>query len=200
MDKRIIFNPASGGPAVVLTPAPQARGCTLNDDGERLFAAFPNDAAVVKAMLACTPADMADKLANPFPGLTTRIYRPETSKEFVVRVAAKDVPPDARDVTVIDVADVPTDLVFRNAWIVRDGRLVYDMPKARDILRDKIREARAPQLAALDIEYQRADERGDTTRKAEIAIRKQALRDAPADTAIEAAATIEALEAVWLLP
>ncbi len=199
-DKRIAYNPASGGAAVVVIPAPQARGCTLNDDGEKLFTAFPNDAAVLRAMLAGTPANMADTLANPFPGLTTKLYRGETDDEFVSRIVAKDVPADVRDVAVIDIADVPADLTFRNAWIVQAGRLVHDMPRARKIWRGKIREARAPLLAALDVEYQRADEHGDADAKAAIVARKQVLRDAPNDPAIEAAQTVDDLRAAWPLP
>ena len=52
-------------------------------------------------------------------------------------------------------------------------------------------------LAALDVEYQHADERGDVAEKARIAAKKQALRDVTADPAIEAAQTPEALKAVW---
>lgn len=74
--------------------------------------------------------------------------------------------------------------------------VTVDMAKARDIQRERIREMRAPVLAELDTAYQRADERGDTEAKANIASRKQALRDATEDPAIEAAQTPEELKAV----
>ncbi|TWT11879.1 hypothetical protein FQU96_14705 [Reyranella sp. CPCC 100927] len=74
------------------------------------------------------------------------------------------------------------------------------MPRAREIWRGKIRQARAPLLAVLDVEYQRADERGDADAKATIVARKQVLRDAPNDPAIEAAQTVDDLRAVWPLP
>lgn len=97
-------------------------------------------------------------------------------------------------VTKINPADIPSDRTFRDAW---DRKLRVNMSKARDVWRDKIREARAPHLAALDVEYQRADEAGDTKWKKKIASRKQALRDAPADPRIDAAKTPDRLKAVW---
>ena len=94
--------------------------------------------------------------------------------------------------------DIPGDRYFRGAWSMNGGgKVEVDMPRARDIQRDKMRRARAPKLAALDTDYKRADELGDTAAKADIAARKQALRDVTADTAIEAAQTPEELREVW---
>lgn len=75
--------------------------------------------------------------------------------------------------------------------------ITIDMPKARDIWKDKIREERKPKLEKLDVEFMRAVEADDTAKKSEIATKKQALRDATSDPAIEAAATPEALKQVW---
>ena len=72
-----------------------------------------------------------------------------------------------------------------------------DMAKAREIHKTNIITARAPKLAELDIEYQRADETNDTSKKSEIAAKKQALRDAPADSGIAAASDADALKAQW---
>lgn len=74
--------------------------------------------------------------------------------------------------------------------------IMVNMKKARDIQRDRIRVMRAPLLAELDIAYQRADEQDDAEAKADIAARKQSLRDATKDPAIEAARTPEELKAV----
>jgi hypothetical protein len=71
----------------------------------------------------------------------------------------------------IDRAAIPLDRTFRGAW---RPDLTVDMAKAREIYRNKLRFMRAPKLAALDVEYQRADERGDVAAKAEIAARKRA--------------------------
>ena len=70
-----------------------------------------------------------------------------------------------------------------------------NMTKARDIHRDKVRQARNPRLAAKDVEFQRALETGANT--AAIVAAKQALRDAPASAAIEAATTPDELKASW---
>ena len=51
-----------------------------------------------------------------------------------------------------------------------------NMDKARDIHRDKVRQARNPKLASKDIEFQRALESGADT--SAIVADKQALRDA----------------------
>lgn len=70
-----------------------------------------------------------------------------------------------------------------------------NMNKAREIHRERIRQARNPKLAAKDIDFQRALETGADT--ATIVNEKQALRDAPAAAAINAATTPEELKAAW---
>ena len=70
-----------------------------------------------------------------------------------------------------------------------------NMTKARDLHRDKVRQARNPKLAEKDVEFQRALESGADT--AAIVAAKQALRDAPASAAIEAATTPDELKASW---
>jgi len=70
-----------------------------------------------------------------------------------------------------------------------------DMAKAREIHKTKIREARTPKLAELDIEFQKALETGAST--TDIVAKKQALRDAPADSSIAAASDTDALKAQW---
>ena len=69
------------------------------------------------------------------------------------------------------------------------------MTKAREIHKNKIREAREPLLNALDIEFQKALETGAST--TDIVAKKNALRDAPADSAINSASDTNALKAQW---
>lgn len=96
------------------------------------------------------------------------------------------------------VGNLPADRAFRDAWHhAGGGKVAVHMDRARAIHLDRLRAARAPALEALDIDYQRADERGDTAAKAEIAKRKQALRDLPATLRLEQHATPEALAAAW---
>ena len=70
-----------------------------------------------------------------------------------------------------------------------------DMAKAREIHKAKIREARIPKLAELDVEFQKALETGAST--TDIVSKKLALRDAPADSGIAAARDADALKAQW---
>tara|TARA_R100000353_G_scaffold6695_1_gene8732 strand:+ start:339 stop:602 length:264 start_codon:yes stop_codon:yes gene_type:complete len=70
-----------------------------------------------------------------------------------------------------------------------------NMDKAKEIHKNKIRKARAPKLAELDVEFQKALETSaDTT---SIVSKKKALRDAPANAAIDAAKTEAELKATW---
>lgn len=94
--------------------------------------------------------------------------------------------------------DLPATRAYRGAWTDTGVRIEHDMVKARDIHREKLRRARAPLLAALDVEYQLADEQNDTKGKRAVAARKQALRDAPADPRIAQAETIEQLASIAL--
>ena len=70
-----------------------------------------------------------------------------------------------------------------------------DMAKAREIHKTNIRNARAPKLAELDIEFQKALETGAST--TDIVAKKQALRDAPAAAGIASASDTAALKAQW---
>jgi len=74
--------------------------------------------------------------------------------------------------------------------------ITVNMTKAVEIKKDMIRAERDPKLAALDVEFMRAVEAGDTAAQATISAQKQALRDATDDPAITAASTPEELKAV----
>ena len=75
--------------------------------------------------------------------------------------------------------------------------ITINMDKARDIHRDKVREARDSKLASKDVEFMRAVETGDTNAQTTVAAEKQALRDATAAAAIDAATTADELKAAW---
>ena len=70
-----------------------------------------------------------------------------------------------------------------------------DMAKAKEVHRKNIRDARAPKLAALDVDFQRALETSSDTSL--IVANKQALRDAPAAAGIATATTTDELKAQW---
>ena len=97
--------------------------------------------------------------------------------------------------TSYDAADytIPAERTFRGAWEADAdaGIISVDMAAAKDIWRDKIRQARTEPLEALDTAFMKALETGaDTT---QITADKQALRDAPNDPRIDAATMPEEL-------
>ena len=96
--------------------------------------------------------------------------------------------------------EIPAERTFRNGWEANEdtGVISVNMAKAKDIWRDKIRQARVEPLATLDTAYMKALETSaDTT---QIIADKQALRDAPALSSIDAASTVDELVAIQPIP
>lgn len=106
MNKRIIYPTDDGGVAVII-PAPEARKQVLVS--EAVTEQVQHDAVLdeegneVKAAYEETVT------------ITPTVYRDETDEEFAEWIAAKDVP-EGKPFQIIDVADVPSDRTFRNAW------------------------------------------------------------------------------------
>ena len=73
--------------------------------------------------------------------------------------------------------------------------ITTDMAKAREIHKNNIREARKPLLESLDNEFQKTQETSPDT--SAIVAKKNALRDAPADSGIASASDEAALKAQW---
>ena len=72
-----------------------------------------------------------------------------------------------------------------------------NIPKAKELQKERFRQVRKPLLDALEIDYQRADEAGDASKKTEIATKKQALRDVTNNTALNDATSEAEVRAVW---
>ena len=94
-------------------------------------------------------------------------------------------------------ATVPSDRHFRNAWTLSGSTITEDLSTAKNIFKDKIREVRTPLLAAEDVVYMKALEVDDADAKTASVTKKQALRDAPAASAITNATTITELKNAW---
>jgi len=73
--------------------------------------------------------------------------------------------------------------------------IIVNPDKAKAIWKDKWREARKPLLATLDIEFMKAVELADTEKQAEIAAKKQALRDVTQTEIV--GNTPEEIKSVW---
>lgn len=98
---------------------------------------------------------------------------------------------------VVLLSSIPTGHPYRNALIYDGDSVIVDMVKARDIHRDTIRIVRKIAFADNDIAVNDALLSGDADAKDVAIARRDELRDAPADPAIDAALTPEALSAVW---
>lgn len=94
-------------------------------------------------------------------------------------------------------ATVPSNRHFRGAWTLSGTTITEDLVTSKDIFKDKIREVRASLLAAEDVVYMKALEVDDADAKTASATKKQALRDAPAASAITNATTITELKNAW---
>ena len=69
--------------------------------------------------------------------------------------------------------------------------------RPKELQKERFRQVRKPLLEALDIDYQRADEAGDTSKKTEVATKKQALRDVTNSTTLNDATSEAEVRAVW---
>ena len=167
--KRIIYTRPDGGVSVV-NPAPQAKQLSETED------AF---------VLRVAAKDVPVTLINPPVGVSEMMARADATR---MGFAYRDTP-----FQIVEATAIPVDRTFRNAL---KSDLTFDMPKCRDIWRDKLRELRRPKMQILDAAYMQADERGDTVEKTRLAAEKQKLRDVTADPAIEAAQTPEELKTV----
>lgn len=130
------------------------------------------------------------------------VFERQATEENVIDELSRFALTDGRTIVgwkLIGESEIPADRTYRDAWAHDgSGKIFHDMPRARELHRAKLRRARVTLLESLDIEAIRADESGDKKAKAAVVARKQALRDAPADPAIEAAKTIEELKEVTL--
>lgn len=125
----------------------------------------------------------------------------EPTPDYIEAIIAKhDWPPPLRavswEIAPNDIVNEGTDRTFRGAWRANGKRIDVDMPKAREIQRERLRRMRAPLLEELDVDYMKAGELGNDAAQGLITTKKQALRDVTADPAIEAAQTPEELKAV----
>ena len=113
---------------------------------------------------------------------------------IAVEDCIKDVP-SGLDFFIIQDSEIPKNTFFERAWKIVDGKIEMDIAKAREVHREHVRYARTSKLVELDIEFQRALETSaDTT---SIVSKKKALRDAPANSAIDAAKIEAELIAAW---
>jgi len=92
---------------------------------------------------------------------------------------------------------MPKNRDFRGAWTLEGDVMKEDLSAAKELFKDKIKEARNPLLASEDVAFMMALENDDSSAKAASVAKKKALRDATKASAIDAASSIEELTAAW---
>ena len=109
---------------------------------------------------------------NDNGGVATCIPTGEISIEAVLE---KDVP-KGRGGRIVENTELPfNDQDFYDAWEMDEESVWVSLPKAKEITKNRLRQERAPLLAALDVQFQRALEEGKPTTA--IVAEKTRLRD-----------------------
>ncbi len=93
----------------------------------------------------------------------------------IEEIAAKDVP-EGLPYKIVESLDIDNDYFNAYEYDAASGAVV-NIDKAKQIHLDKFREARKPLLSKLDVDYMKAIEVEDGVKAAQIAIKKQELRD-----------------------
>ena len=127
-------------------------------------------------------------------GMVIIVCPADKTDKTLDEIKASNCPAD-KTVYTVEASKCPTDRSFRDAWSFDGTNFSVNITKAKEIHKNNIRAVRIDKLAELDIEFQRALETSAYT--SAIVAKKQALRDAPADSAIDAATDESALKAQW---
>ena len=92
---------------------------------------------------------------------------------------------------------LPADREFRGAWrwLTADPKVDICPHAACEVTKNRLRAERAPELARLDVEFQRALEAGDTAKQSAVAAKKQQLRDVTASVPVPPADMVAADDA-----
>jgi hypothetical protein len=123
--------------------------------------------------------------------------RPATDDNIFQEISrAHAVGPQPVKYRIVDESEIPADRTFRNALVDKGGKLMHDMDKAKELHRAKIRRHRVALFAENDLALMTAMADGDKPAIAAAKARRQELRDAPANPAIDAAQTTEELKAI----
>ena len=109
-----------------------------------------------------------------------------------VNDAIKDVPAGV-EYKIVESVDIDNDYFNAYEFDAELGAKV-NIEKAKAIHLDKFRSARTPLLAALDVDFMRAVEAGNTDLQKGIAAKKQALRDV---TSNNLSNTLEEVKSTW---
>ena len=155
---------------------------------------------MTKKRICYTDSDGTVSVIVPAPAFMAKFG---SEADGLAAVRAKSLPAEATNVVELDDSDIPFRGGLRNAWRQSGAAApTVDMTVARAIKTDSIRPERNARLAALDIEYHRADEASDNDEKGKIKTTKQELRDLPASiqstlNGISSPEDLDAYEPTW---
>jgi hypothetical protein len=91
-------------------------------------------------------------------------------------VLAKDIPIQYLSTArIVDKKEIPTDRTFRNAWEIKNEKIVENIGKAKEIHKDRLRADRVSLLEEQDVLYMQALEKKADTKA--IVDEKNRLRD-----------------------
>jgi hypothetical protein len=121
--------------------------------------------------------------------------REPTPENIQAEIAKANIP--STSWRIIQDTDIPQDRTFRNSWMDDGKTVTHDMTKARAIQMDRIRQARAPKLVALDAMWMKAVGQKDTVTADAIEAQRQKLRDLPQTTDLSKATDAASLKAIW---
>ena len=101
----------------------------------------------------------------------------ETDDEFAARIQAKDVPAGATGVRIIDVADLPNDRYFRNAWADNGTAIRIPITGARGVHKQRLMERRDAVMPKLRDKIEAAEDAGDAVLLVSLKAKRAALRN-----------------------
>lgn len=127
-----------------------------------------------------------------YPSDSNKLEILEPAVEHSIEECAAFIVAAGKPYSVVESSEI--DLEFADLYSYDDGKAVVDIGAAKERQKSKFRVARTPLLAALDVEYLKADETSDVSKKQEIAAKKQALRDV---TKTELPDDLAGIKATW---
>ena len=123
------------------------------------------------------------------------IITPIDNSGKTIEQIKEQIVPSGKSADIISKDKIPNSPYFLDAYDYASQKFSLNMSKAKEIHKNRIRQARITKLAELDIEFQKALETSAST--TDIVAKKQALRDAPAASAIDSASSTDELIAQW---
>ena len=130
------------------------------------------------------------------------VYKNEDGVAIICPIEGQDIEdiisssiPEGAEYKIVESSEIPTDREFREAWEYMSGVNV-SLERAKDVQRNRWREARRPLLEALDVEFLIASEGGDPNTVDLVKQKKQILRDVTL-TDLSAVNSLEELKEIW---